>query len=55
MFRCSGYVECEFGKIEDKDRVGLEDEMKGSEAKKNFQKNLGGRVVYCLQNTCEIW
>ena len=35
--------------------VGLEDNMKGSETKKNSQQILGGRVVCWLQNTGEIW
>ena len=55
VFRWSGYVDYEFWKTEDKDRVSLEDEMKGSEAKKKSQKNSGGRAVYWLQNTGEIW
>ena len=45
----------EFGKIEDRDRVSLEGEMKGNEANKNSPKISGGRVICWLQSTCEIW
>ena len=45
----------EFGNKEDMDRVSLEGDMKGNEAKKNFQKFSGGRVIYWLQSTGEIW
>ena len=48
-------MNCEFRKLEDRDRVGFEDELKGNVAKENFQKKSGGRVVYWFQNTGEIW